>query len=46
MIRSVRFTEDLSGLPTHKFGAASITWWGILGYMVIEGVAFGLVFAA
>jgi heme/copper-type cytochrome/quinol oxidase subunit 3 len=46
MIRSIRFTDDLSHLPTHKFGTSSITWWGTMGYMVIEGVAFGLVFAA
>ena len=45
MIRPVRFTADLSVLPTHKFGTSSLTWWGIVGYMVIEGVAFGLVFA-
>ena len=45
MIRPVRFTEDLSGLPTHKFSTSSLTWWGIVGFMVIEGVAFGLVFA-
>jgi cytochrome c oxidase subunit 3 len=46
MIRPVRFTEDLSTLPTHKFGPSSLTWWGIMGFMLIEGVAFGLVFAA
>ena len=46
MIRSVRFTKDLSHLPTHKFGPSSLTWWGIIGFMVIEGAAFGLVFAA
>jgi cytochrome c oxidase subunit III len=46
MIRSVRFTEDISHLPTHKFGTSSITWWGVLGFMVIEGVAFALTFAA
>jgi heme/copper-type cytochrome/quinol oxidase subunit 3 len=45
MIRPVRFTDDLSDLPTHKFGTSSLTWWGIVGFMVIEGVAFGLVFA-
>jgi cytochrome c oxidase subunit III len=41
----VRFTDDLADLPTHKFGTSSLTWWGIIGFMVIEGVAFGLVFA-
>ena len=46
MIRSVRFTDDVSHIPTHKFGMSSITWWGVLGFMIIEGVAFGLAFAA
>jgi cytochrome c oxidase subunit III len=46
MIRSVRFTDDVSHIPTHKFGPSSVTWWGTMGYMVIEGVAFGLAFAA
>src|SRR5437867_1788002 len=42
----VRFTDDLAALPTHKFGTSSLTWWGIIGFMVIEGAAFGVVFAA
>jgi heme/copper-type cytochrome/quinol oxidase subunit 3 len=46
MIREVRFTDDVAALPTHKFGPSSLTWWGIVGFMVIEGAAFGLAFAA
>ncbi len=46
MIREVRFTEDVSSLPTHAFGPSSLTWWGIIGFMLIEGAAFGLAFAA
>jgi heme/copper-type cytochrome/quinol oxidase subunit 3 len=46
MIREVRFTDDVADLPTHKFGPSSLTWWGIIGFMVIEGAAFGLTFAA
>ena len=46
MILQPRFTDDLSGLPTTKFGSSSLTWWGILGYMVIEGMGFALMFAA
>jgi heme/copper-type cytochrome/quinol oxidase subunit 3 len=45
MIREVRFTDDVADLPTHKFGPSSLTWWGILGFMVIEGAAFALTFA-
>jgi heme/copper-type cytochrome/quinol oxidase subunit 3 len=46
MISPVRFTDDLSDLPTHKFGPSSLTWWGIIGYMVVEGGFFFLAFAA
>ena len=46
MIRDVRFTDDVAELPTHKFGPSSLTWWGIIGFMIIEGAAFGLAFAA
>jgi len=46
MIREPRFTDDLSDLPTHKFGPSSLTWWGIIGFMLIEGAAFALAFAA
>ena len=45
MIREPRFTDDLADLPTHKFGPSSLTWWGIIGYMVIEGGFFMLAFA-
>ena len=46
MIPAPRFTDDVADLPTHKFGPSSLTWWGILGFMVIEGAAFALAFAA
>ena len=46
MIREVRFTDDVSELPTHKFGPSSLTWWGIIAFMVIEGGFFMLTFAA
>ena len=46
MIRPVRFTDDVAALPTHKFGPSSLTWWGIIGYMIVEGGFFALAFAA
>ena len=46
MIREVRFTDNLADLPTHKFGPSSLTWWGIIGYMIVEGGFFALAFAA
>ena len=46
MILEPRFTEDVAGLPTHKFGPSSLTWWGVVGFMVLEGSAFAMAFAA
>jgi len=46
MIREVTFTDDVADLPTHKFGPSSLTWWGIIAFMVIEGGFFMLTFAA
>ena len=46
MILEPRFTGDVADLPTHKFGPASLTWWGIIGYMIVEGGFFALAFAA
>jgi heme/copper-type cytochrome/quinol oxidase subunit 3 len=46
MIRQPRFSDDVAGLPTHKFGPSSLTWWGIIGYMIVEGSAFAMAFAA
>jgi cytochrome c oxidase subunit 3 len=37
---------DLSRLPTHGFGVQSVTWWGTLAFMMIEGAGFALVLAA
>ena len=45
MTLPVRFTDDLADLPTTKFGSSSLTWWGIIWFMIIEGAAFGLTFA-
>ena len=46
MIRPPHFSEDLSGLPDHAFSHRSLTWWGVVGFMVIEGTAFALTIAA
>jgi heme/copper-type cytochrome/quinol oxidase subunit 3 len=45
MILKPRFTDDVAALPAFKFGPSSLTWWGIIGFMVIEGVSFALTFA-
>jgi len=36
----VKTVRDLSGLPRHAFGPATLTWWGTLGFMAIEGTGF------
>ena len=46
MIHPPAFKDDLSELPTHAFSHHSLTWWGVVGFMVVEGVAFAMAFAA
>jgi len=45
-MENVRFTRDLADLPTHAFGTRSLTWWGVLGFMLIEGAGFALAIAS
>jgi cytochrome c oxidase subunit III len=40
-----RFVLDASELPTHGFGWRSLTWWGIIAFMAIEGAAFAMAIA-
>lgn len=40
-----RIVLDLARLPLHGFGPASVTWWGTLAFMLIEGTGFALVIA-
>jgi len=40
------FIGDASTLPDHGFGPRSTTWWGVSGFMAIEGTGFALAFAA
>ena len=46
MTRKLIFQRDLSELPTHAFSIRSLTWWGVIGFMIIEGTAFALTIAA
>jgi heme/copper-type cytochrome/quinol oxidase subunit 3 len=32
--------RDVSGLPRHGFGPRTLTWWGTLGFMTLEGTGF------
>ncbi|MEA2940303.1 MAG: cytochrome c oxidase subunit [Bradyrhizobium sp.] len=38
-------TDDLSALPLHGMGTASVTWWGTAAFMLIEGTGFALALA-
>jgi heme/copper-type cytochrome/quinol oxidase subunit 3 len=40
------FTDDVSELPTHAFSYRSLTWWGIIGFMLVEGMFFVLTIGA
>jgi heme/copper-type cytochrome/quinol oxidase subunit 3 len=41
-----RVEIDLVDLPIHGTQSASLTWWGTLAFMLIEGTGFALVIAA
>jgi cytochrome c oxidase subunit 3 len=38
--------QDLSSLPTNAFGSRSLTWWGTLAFMSLEGMGFALAIAS
>jgi cytochrome c oxidase subunit III len=40
-----RVVADLARLPLHGMGTASVTWWGTLAFMLIEGTGFALAIA-
>jgi heme/copper-type cytochrome/quinol oxidase subunit 3 len=37
-----RIVGDVAGLPDAAFGARTVLWWGLLGFILIEGGAFAL----
>jgi hypothetical protein len=41
-MRTLRLVGDVSNLPDYAFGTAALGWWGTLGFMLIEGMAFVL----
>lgn len=46
MMREPDFRGDLAELPSYAFGTRSLTWWGVVGFMLIEGAGFALAIAA
>jgi heme/copper-type cytochrome/quinol oxidase subunit 3 len=43
---SVHFARDVSTLPTHGYGVRSLTWWGVIAFMAIEGAGFAMAIAS
>jgi heme/copper-type cytochrome/quinol oxidase subunit 3 len=37
---------DVNDLPDYAFGPRGLIWWGTVGYMVIEGSVFAMLFAS
>jgi heme/copper-type cytochrome/quinol oxidase subunit 3 len=46
MSEQPQFKIDLAPLPTHAFGHRALTWWGLVGFFLIEGTAFAVAIAA
>jgi cytochrome c oxidase subunit III len=44
--RAADIVGDVSGLPDYSFGPTSLGWWGVLGFMLIEGMGFVLAIGA
>jgi cytochrome c oxidase subunit 3 len=42
----VKAIRDISGLPRYGFGPRTLTWWGTLGFMALEGTGFLLAIGA
>jgi cytochrome c oxidase subunit III len=41
-----KIVGTLAHLPTQVFGPRSLVWWGVLGFVLIEGMGFALVAGA
>ncbi|MGN6512300.1 MAG: cytochrome c oxidase subunit 3 [Lysobacteraceae bacterium] len=46
MKRDTTVVGDLAALPDYNFGPTSLGWWGVLGFMLIEGMGFVLAIGA
>ena len=44
--RPLQFAGDLSHLPAHGHSHRSLTWWGMMGLICVEGTALALAVAA
>lgn len=46
MSRAARPIGDVAGLPDYAFGPTSVGWWGVIGFVLIEGMGFVLAIGA
>jgi len=46
MRRATIVVGDVSALPDYNFGPTSLGWWGVIGFMLIEGMGFVLAIGA
>ena len=46
MTRRIRIVGDVSELADYGYGPQALGWWGVLGFVLIEGMAFVLVIGA
>jgi heme/copper-type cytochrome/quinol oxidase subunit 3 len=46
MSRLPDFAATVAELPSDEFSYKSLTWWGVVGFMVIEATAFALLIGA
>lgn len=45
-MRTMRTVTDVSGLDDFGFGPRTLTWWAVVGFMLIEGMGFVLAIGA
>lgn len=46
MKRTPQVIGNVASLPDYSFGPTSLGWWGVLGFMLIEGMGFVLAIGA
>ena len=45
-MRKSRAAIDVSGLPEFAFGSRTLTWWGVMGFLAIEGTMLVICFVS
>jgi heme/copper-type cytochrome/quinol oxidase subunit 3 len=45
-MRTLRTVTDVSDLKDYGFGATTLSWWAVVGFMLIEGMGFVLAIGA